>query len=108
MGGWWGRQLVLRGQAAAGAGACGVDGCWLAAGGERKQASKPASTLGPPLPPLNTAICLRPHALASPQANGQRARLTPEVGQAILDTLDAAEAALPAQAETRSLLPGLF
>lgn len=39
------------------------------------------------------------------QANGQRARLTPEVGQAILDTLDAAEAALPAQAEARSLLP---
>ena len=39
------------------------------------------------------------------QANGQRARLTPEAGRALLDTLDAAEAALPAAAETRSLLP---
>ncbi|KAL4432824.1 hypothetical protein ABPG77_008150 [Micractinium sp. CCAP 211/92] len=39
------------------------------------------------------------------QANGQRARLTPEVGQAVLDTLDAAEAALPAAQEVKSLLP---
>lgn len=40
-----------------------------------------------------------------PQANGQRARLTPEAGQAVLDALDAAEAALPAAQEVKSLLP---
>ncbi|KAL4458081.1 hypothetical protein ABPG75_012946 [Micractinium tetrahymenae] len=39
------------------------------------------------------------------QANGQRTRLTPEAGQAVLDTLDAAEAALPAAQEVKSLLP---
>lgn len=39
------------------------------------------------------------------KASGQRTRLTPEVGQAILDSLDAAEAALPDRDDTRSLLP---
>lgn len=41
------------------------------------------------------------------QRNGQRARLSSEVGQAVLDALDAAEAALPAQQEVKSLLPFL-
>ncbi|KAI7845229.1 hypothetical protein COHA_001273 [Chlorella ohadii] len=41
------------------------------------------------------------------QRNGQRARLTSEAGQAVLDALDAAEAALPAQQEVKSLLPFL-
>ena len=39
------------------------------------------------------------------QANGQRSRLSSEVGQAVLDTLDAAEAALPVREERASLLP---
>lgn len=39
------------------------------------------------------------------QANGQRARLTPAVGQAVLDTLDAAEAALPTREGRPSPLP---
>lgn len=41
------------------------------------------------------------------QRNGQRARLTSEAGQAVLDALDAAEAALPAQQEVKGLLPFL-
>ena len=39
------------------------------------------------------------------QANGQRSRLSSEVGQAVLDTLDAAEAALPVREQRASLLP---
>lgn len=40
------------------------------------------------------------------QANGQRTRLTPAAGQAVLDALDAAEAALPLRdASAASLLP---
>jgi hypothetical protein len=40
------------------------------------------------------------------QRNGQRARLSGEAGRAVLDTLDAAEAALPQRdARTASLLP---
>ena len=37
--------------------------------------------------------------------NGQRARLSEEVGQALLAKLDAAEAALPPPPEKKSLLP---
>lgn len=42
------------------------------------------------------------------QANGQRARLTSTAGQAILDCLDAAEAALPQQVANNPLLPFPF
>lgn len=41
------------------------------------------------------------------QRSGQRTRLSGEVGRAVLDTLDAAEAALPPREEARALLPFL-
>lgn len=66
---------------------------------ERSHAPSKAC-LSPHRPPtVHPALCL--------QRNGQRARLTSEAGQAVLDALDAAEAALPAQQEVKSLLPFL-